>query len=161
MNTVPLSAIEDAWHEIYDTSEESASELLDAFAREQPELADYLTEAEQEISQIDDRGFLLLYGVWIWRAFKLNGRGGAMVSAGSIVAAADRNRADMERMQRAESGLIMDASADFRKDFRQLPLLGAIINDIMEGRMESESRSDDVTGMIVLCAKTVIDCLDA
>lgn len=161
MDTVPLSAIEDAWHELYNTTEERAHELLDAFVREQPELAHYLTETEQEISKLDDRGFLLLYGVWIWFAFKLNGRDSTMVTATAVEAASNRNHTDMMRMGEAKQSLILDAAADMRREFRQLPLLGAIINDIMEGQMEGDSRSDDITGMLVLCAKTVIDCLDA
>jgi hypothetical protein len=161
MNTVPLSAIEDAWHELYDTTEERAQELLAVFAKEQPELAHYLSEAEQEISKLDDRGFLLLYGVWAWFAFKLNGRDSTMVTATTIEAASNRNHEDMMRMENAKQSLIMDASREFRKDFRQLPMLGAIINDLVEGQMEGENRNDDITGMIVVCAKTVIDCLDA
>ena len=161
MNTVPLSAIEDAWHELYDTTEERAQELLAAFAKEQPELAHYLSEAEQEISKLDDRGFLLLYGVWAWLAFKLNGRDSTMVTATMIEAASNRNHEEMMRMENAKQSLIMDASQEFRKDFRQLPMLGAIINDLVEGQMDGENRNDDITGMIVVCAKTVIDCLDA
>ena len=161
MNSVSLSAIEDAWHEIYDTTEERTHELLDAFKHEQPELVLYLSEAESEISKLDDRGYLLLYGLWAWFAFKLNGRDNSMVSASTIEAAANRNHADMQRMEQSQQSLIMDTSQDFRKDFHQLPMLGAIINDVMEGQMEGESRQDDITGMIVLCAKTVIDCLDA
>ena len=61
ISSVPLSAIEDAWHELYDTTEERAVELMDAFAKEQPELAHYLSEAESETSKLDDRGFLMLY----------------------------------------------------------------------------------------------------
>ena len=161
MNTVPLSAIEDAWHELYDTTEERAHELMDGFVREQPELANYLSEAEQEIDKLDDRGFLMLYGVWAWLAFKLNGRDSTMVTAGAIEAASNRNHSDMMRMGEAKQSLIMDASRDFSKAFGQLPMLGAIINDVMEGKMEGESRQDDITGMIVVCVKTVIDCLDA
>ena len=161
MNTVSLSAIEDAWHEIYDTTEERAGELMDAFAKEQPELAHYLSEAESEISKLDDRGFLMLYGVWAWYAFKLNGRDSTMVTATAIEAASNRNHEDMMRMEQAKQALVMDVSADFRKEFHQLPMLGAIINDVMEGKMEGESFNDDITGMIVLCAKTLIDCLDA
>ena len=40
-------------------------------------------------------------------------------------------------------------------------MLGAIINDIMEGNMEGPHRADDITGMMVMCVKTVIDGLDA
>ncbi len=161
MNTVPLSAIEDAWHDLYDTTEERAGELMDAFAREQPELAHYLTGAEEEISTLDDRGFLMLYGVWTWLAFKLNGRDRTMVTASAIDAAANRNYEDMSRMGSDSGKLIMDASAGFRKEFRQMPMLGAILNDVAEGQLESDHRSDDITGMIILCTKTVIDCLDA
>jgi hypothetical protein len=67
----------------------------------------------------------------------------------------------MMRMGGAKQSLIMDASREYSKDFRQLPMLGAIINDIVEGQMEGEYRQDDITGMIVVCVKTVIDCLDA
>ena len=124
MNTVSLSAIEDAWHEIYDTTEERAGELMDAFAKEQPELAVYLSEAESEISKLDDRGFLMLYGVWAWLAFKMNGRDSTMVTATAIEAASNRNHADMARMEQGKQRLIMDVSADFRNEFRQLPMLG-------------------------------------
>jgi hypothetical protein len=31
----------------------------------------------------------------------------------------------------------------------------------MEGNMEGQHHADDITGMMVMCAKTVIDCLDA
>jgi hypothetical protein len=161
MNTVPLSAIEDAWHELYDSTEERAGELVEAFMKEQPELAAYLGEAEQEIGALDDRGFLTLYGVWTWLAFKLNGRDSTMVTAPMIEAAANRNHEDMVHMSRAKQSLIMDASRAFRQDFRQLPMLGAIIDDLAEGQMESAHRNDDITGLIVICAKTVIDCLDA
>ena len=161
MNTVPISAIEDAWHELYDTTEEHAQDLVDAFAKEQPELARYLSEAEEEVSAMDDRGFLMLYGVWTWLAFKLNGRDSSTVTATTIEAASNRNHEDMLRMETAKQSLIMDASRDFRKDFRQLPMLGAIIDDLVEGRREGDFRNDDITGMIVVCAKTVIDSLDA
>lgn len=161
LTTVPLSAIEDAWHEIYDTTEERAGELMDEFVREQPDLAAYLASAEEEINTLTDRGYLMLYGVWAWLACKLNGRDTTRITATAIEAAATRNHADMMRLQEDRTRQVMDASAAFRKDFRQLPLLGAIINDAMEGDMEGESRRDDITGMTVLCAKTVIDCLEA
>lgn len=161
LTTVPLSAIEDAWHEIYDTTEERAGELMEEFAREQPDLVAYLASAEEEINTLTDRGFLMLYGVWAWLACKLNGRDTNRVTATAIEAAATRNHTDMMRLQEDRTRQVMDASAVFRQEFRQLPLLGAIINDAMEGDMEGESRQDDITGMTVLCAKTVIDCLDA
>lgn len=161
LTAVPLSAIEDAWHEIYDTTEERAGALLEAFYKEQPDLAAYLATAEEEISVMDDRGFLMLYGVWIWYAFKLNGRDSTRVTVSAVEAAADRNFADAMRLQEEQTKLVMDASRDFRREFRQQAMLGAIVNDIMEGNMEGESRQDDITGMMVLCVKTVIDCLDA
>jgi hypothetical protein len=161
LTTVPLSAIEDAWHEIYDTTEEHAQDLMEAFTREQPDLATYVASTEEEISTMDDRGFMMLYAVWIWKAFKLNGRDTTRVTATAIEGAAQRNYEDVMRLQNEQSKQVMDASATFRAEFRQLPILGAIINDIMEGKMEGESRADDITGMMVMCAKTVIDCLDA
>ena len=161
LTTVPLSAIEDAWHELYDTTEERAQELFSEFVREQPDAAAYLACAEEEINVLDDRGFLMLYGVWAWLACKLNGRDTTRITATALEAAAERNHADMMRMQEDRSRQVMDASAQFRAGFRQLPLLGAIINDVMEGQMEGQSRQDDITGMIVLCVKSLIDCLDA
>ena len=160
LTTVPLSAIEDAWHELYDTTEERAQELFSEFVREQPDAAAYLACAEEEINVLDDRGFLMLYGVWAWLACKLNGHDGTRITATALAAAAERNHADMMRMQEDRSRQVMDASAQFRADFRQLPLLGAILHDVMEGQMESQSRQDDITGMIVLCVKSLLDCLD-
>ena len=55
----------------------------------------------------------------------------------------------------------MEASRNFRGECGQQGMLGEIVNDLADGQMEGDFRADDITGMLVMSAKTVIDCLDA
>lgn len=161
MITVAQSAVDDAWNELYNSSEERAQELVEEFAHEQPHLAGFLVNAEEEISKLDDRGFLLLYGTWAWLAFKLEGRDDSTVTRGMIDASYERNTADRMRLEGITDSAMLEAARDFTAGYRHFPLLGAIINDVLEGEMESGRRDDDISGMLVVIVKTVIDCLDA
>ena len=161
MQTVSAAAVQDAWHELYDTTEEHAAELLDQFVREQPALAQLLADAEEEIGAVDDRGFLLLHGVWAWLAFRRAGRSDHAVSGDVVAAVLARNLRQTQWLEGAGNRALLDAAQDFTRDYRQWPLLSALINDILQGEMEREESVDDITGLLLLHAKTAVDALDA
>ena len=143
-------------------AEESGSgDLVEEFAREQPFLMTFLVTAEEEIEKMDDRGFLILYGMWAWLAFKYNGRTGTIVPASAIEAARNANIHEMETLHGVGDNAVDRAGRKLTKSYRQAPLLGAILNNVAEGEMESEHRQDDITGLLLVEIKTVIDALDA
>jgi hypothetical protein len=159
MITVSPAAVQDAWNDLYNSTEEHAQLLVEEFAQEQPALCLFLTDHEERITAMADRGFLLLYGVWIWRAFQMEGRDDAAVTRSAIAAAYERNRrhaADMGASHKA----LLDSAREFTRNYHHYPLFGAVMNDIMEGQLESEHLNDDITGMMLLVVKTVIDVLD-
>ena len=47
------------------------------------------------------------------------------------------------------------------RGYRQWPLFSALIHDIMQGELEREQSADDITGILLLHAKTIVDSLDA
>ena len=144
-----------------EAEEEGSGELVEEFAREQPFLMTFLVTAEEEIEKMDDRGFLILYGMWAWLAFKYNGRSGTIVPASVIENARNANVREMETFNAAGDDAVDLAGRKLTKTYRQAPLLGAILNNVAEGEMESDHRQDDITGMLILEMKTVIDALDA
>jgi hypothetical protein len=160
MITVSQAAVQDAWSELYNTTEEHAQALVEEFAREQPHLCAFLSEHEEMIESLADRGFLLLYGVWAWRAFQMEGRDDSTVSRGAIGAAYERNQLSAG-MLGASNKELLDAAQEFTRNYRHYPLFGAIMNDVFEGQLESEHLNDDITGMMLLTVKTVLDVLDA
>jgi hypothetical protein len=160
MITVSQASVQDAWNELYNTTEEHAQDLVEEFAREQPCLCAFLSEHEEMIESLADRGFLLLYGVWAWRAFQMEGRDDSTVSRGSVEAAYERNQMNASLMG-ASNRALLDAAQEFTRSYRHYPLFGAIMNDIFEGHLESEHLNDDITGMMLLVVKSVIDVLDA
>ena len=161
MQTVSPSAVEDAWNELYNTTEAHAGDLVDEFVREQPHLAEILGAAEEQINAIDDRGFLLLYGVWAWLAFRKAGRSRHAVSSVVAEATLARNQRDASWLEGAADKPLLDAATSFTRDYRQWPLFSAMISDIMQGELEREESADDITGILLIHAKSVIDALDA
>lgn len=160
MITVSHASVQDAWNDLYNSSEEHAQLLVEEFAREQPYLCAFVTEHEEMISALADRGFLLLYGVWAWRAFQMEGRDDSTVSRMAIEAAYERNQ-DSAGGMGASNKELLDAAQEFTRSYRHFPLFGAIMNDIFEGQLDSEHMNDDISGMMLLVVKTVIDVLDA
>jgi hypothetical protein len=160
MGPLPLSAVNDAWHDVYDTDEAAVQAKLDTFAREQPVLLQYVLTCEEDIEKLDDRGFLTLYALWIWLAFKKNGRDASPVSESTINGAFETNMSIKEVLDHDTSGSVMDAADGFALHYKHQAMLGAIAHDVHAGELESGRTTDDITGMILLTARTIIDALD-
>ncbi len=161
MQAVSAAAVQDAWHDLYNSSDDHAESLVDAFIHEQPHLADLLARAESSISTVDDRGFLLLYGTWAWLAFRRAGRSNHPIPASAVAAALARNQLDAAWLQNSSDKSLLDSARHFTRDYRQWPLFSALIHDIMQGELEREQSADDITGILLLHAKTIVDALDA
>ncbi len=161
MQTIPISAIDDAWAEIMEAEETGSPELIDEFASEQPFIMTYLVSVEEEIEKLDDRGSIILYGMWAWLSFKYNGRSGTIVTAATIENARNANVKEMEELSAAGTTAHSKASIDLTHSYRQMPLLSAILTNVSEGAVESMHHLDDINGLILLEMKTVIDALEA
>jgi hypothetical protein len=162
MQTVQENAIEDAWHQLHHEAipEEDVQDLVDEFYQEQPVLMGFLLSMEDDVTNADDEGFFVLYGAWIWLAFKISGRDDRMVTEQAVEAAYQRNVKEMEELNAAGPSTAEAQARGMTKSYRQMPMLAAVLTEIMEGEMEG-NRVDDLTGMLTLHLKTIIDCLDA
>ena len=161
MQTLPPSVVEDAWGELDGADGGHVRRLVQQFRTEQPVLSGFLLAAEESVFAGDDRGEMLLYGVWAWLAFKRAGHTSAEITEETINAAFDENHRLFEALEHSTAPNVMDAAADWTHSYRQMPLLAALVSRIMSGNLEDPKRVDDFAGLIILHVKTLIDCLDS
>ncbi len=77
-----------------------------------------------------------------------------------LEAAEDANLKFLEEM---DAGSEMDFVAGMQKmvaSYNQMPLLGAVLEALMQGHEEHPELAPENLGMVLLDLKTVIDCLD-
>lgn len=158
MPVVPPSAVTDAWHELNDAEGGNLPDFAARFRREQPVLAGYLQAAEEGVSSRDDRGLIFFYGLWAWLAFRKCGGADHEVTEERIEAAWNQNEREMELLG-ASSQWHHEARA-LTREYRQMALLGAITESVMDPGLLDNPRTDDFSGIILLHVKTAIDSLD-
>jgi hypothetical protein len=161
MQTLPVSVVEDAWHELSSGDAADVREWVARFRTEQPPLSGFLLAAEESVFQNDDRGPLLLFGVWAWLAFKKCGRGSHEITAEMIESALDENHKLLTALEHSTEKNIMDTAAEWTSNYRQMPLLAAMLEQLVGGDLDAPRGVDDFLGLITLYLKTTIDCLNA
>lgn len=170
MPVVPYDAVLDAWNELNagagDGEEEEAPSRLDEivarFRHEQPALAGYLQAAEEalETSALDERGLIFFHGLWAWLAFKKCGGADREITEEMIEAAHDANELEMEELAAAPEKGWLNHAREMTKEYRQMALLGAVTEAVMDPGLLDLPRADDIAGVILLHVKTAIDSLD-
>lgn len=161
MTAVPLSAVNDAWHQLNESDRESVRSWVEQFRREQPVLSGFLLAAEENLSNHNERGSLLLMGLWAWLACRLSGVRSREISEEMIESVYDANEQQMRCLDAAGDADFMDEASNWTTTYPQMPLLGAMVNELMGGEMEETRRVDDMLGILILFLKTTIDCLTA
>lgn len=160
MPVVPPSAVTDAWNELNTEDDDRLTDHVALFRQEQPILAGYLQAAEEAISSRDDRGLIFFYGLWAWLAFKKCGGATHEITEERIDAAWDQNEREMEMLGAASQLQWMHGARAVTRDYRQMALLGAVTESVMDPGLTDRPHTDDLSGIILLHVKTAIDALD-
>ncbi len=161
MPVVPVSAVTDAWNELNCGDDEALDAHVTRFRAEQPVLAGYLQAAEESIAEKDDRGLVFFYGLWAWRAFRLAGGADKEITEDMIEDAWDANEDDMRHLEAASDLRWLNQARGLTAEYRQMALLGAVTEAVMDPGLTDRPRTDDLSGIILMHAKTAIDVLDA
>lgn len=159
MPAVPRSAVLDAWNELNQEDADPAA-FAARFAVAQPVLSGWLRAAEDGIAGQDDRGLLYFLGIWIWLAFTRAGGATTEVTEDRILAAWENNVREMEELNAAPESRWLHHARAMTRDYRQGPLLAAVTEAVMDPGLTDKPRTDDLSGLIILHAKSVIDALD-
>lgn len=160
MPIVPPSAVTDAWNELNLAGDEQLEAHVAKFRAEQPVLAGFLQAAEEAIAERDDRGMIFFYGLWAWLAFRKCGGAAHEVSEERIEAAWDENDDEMQELAAADERRWLHSARTLTGEYRQMALLGAMTESIMDPGLTDRPRTDDLSGVILLYLKTAIDALD-
>ncbi len=170
MQTIPITAIDDAWEELNEAEDQDHDDdgdpqgepaIVAEFAEEQPHVLAFLVAGEETIEKMDDRGILIFYGMWAWLSFKYNGRSETLVTEQSLHTAFERNMQEMKKLEADVGNVSHKSMRAMTANYPQMPLLGAIIQNLAEGDVETEGREDDLSGMILIYAKSVVDAFHA
>ena len=160
MPIVPPSAVTDAWNELNIEDDEKLAVHVAQFRSEQPVLAGFLQAAEEAIAERDDRGLTFFYGLWAWLAFRKCGGATHEVTEERIEAAWDNNEDEMHELEAASQLRWLNEARALTSEYRQMALLGAMTESIMDPGLTDRPRTDDLSGIILLHVKTAIDALD-
>ncbi len=160
MPTVPPSAVTDAWNELNLEDDDRLATHVAQFRAEQPVLAGYLQAAEEAVSERDDRGLIFFYGLWAWLAFRKCGGAAHEVTEERIEAAWEDNEDEMHELEAMNQGRWLSGARSLTSDYRQMALLGAMTESIMDPGLTDRPQTDDLSGVILLHLKTAIDALD-
>ena len=160
MQTIPSSLIDQIWEHLNETPPEEVKVLFERMTAEQPILVGYLLAIEEDVLEKKQQGTLLFLGMVIWQIMS---NGGAMlteVTPEALEAAEDANIAFLERLDEDSEMNYMSAVTQMMDRYNQTPLLGAILDALMEGNEDTPELADDSMGLALVHLKTVIDCLD-
>ncbi|MDB6070368.1 MAG: hypothetical protein JWL81_1539 [Verrucomicrobiales bacterium] len=160
MPIVPPSAVTDAWNELNIEDDEKLATHVAQFRAEQPILAGFLQAAEEAIAERDDRGLIFFYGLWAWLAFRKCGGATHEVTEERIEAAWENNEEEMHQLEAASQLRWLNEARSLTSEYRQMALLGAMTESIMDPGLTDRPRTDDLSGIILLHVKTGIDALD-
>ena len=160
MPTVPPSAVTDAWNELNIEDDEKLATHVAEFRAQQPVLAGFLQAAEEAIAERDDRGLIFFYGLWAWLAFRKCGGATHEVTEERIEAAWENNDEEVQELGAVEQSHWLHEARSLTRDYRQMALLGAMTESIMDPGLTDRPRSDDLSGILLVHVKTAIDALD-
>ena len=159
MNTVPEKSVERTWKRVTDATPEEAQRLLDTLAKAQPFIFAYLMAVDETLYEDDQRGQLLLIGLVLWEVLRKE----APTSVIPIEQIQTAEEANLRFLENLDDGSEMDYVEGIQKliaTYNQMPLLGAVVEALMEGNEEEPDLANENLGLAMVHLKSVIDCLD-
>ena len=160
MTTVSKEIIDQTWNRVTRILPENVQPFIDRLMQEQPFIATYLLAVEQSEMANEDRGTLMLIGVIILEAMSSVNPALRIVNGEDLDAAEAANFEHLEKLGDDSEMNFLPSVAQMLASYNQTPLLGSVIEALMEGNEEEPDLAGDNVGLALLHLKTVIDCLD-
>lgn len=151
--------VDDVWRELASSPPAVVGRLVERFRRAQPVLSGFVLAAEESVFANDERGSLMLYTLWSWLVCQRAGRAAREITEEVIEASLAENSRLLHSAATAPASDVMSTASAWTATYPALPMLSAILNQVMGGELENTRRIDDFAGLITLYMKTVIDCL--
>jgi hypothetical protein len=160
MNTVPQEVIDSVWEEVLATPPEQAEMKVQAALEAQPAICMYLLALDEELLPPEERGMLMMIGYCILCSLSEGGRSLPPVTPEALEDAEQANLALLEKLDDGPEMDFTETVSGLLRSYRQAPLLGTVLEALMEGYEDDPDNAPENTGMLFLHLKSVIDCLD-
>lgn len=160
MKTVPAQVIDEVWQRVNDSTPDRARALAERMQQEQPFVMVYLLAAEENALDEDERGSLLMLGATIWEVMSEGNPALRQVTDTELEAAEEANVKVLQKMEEDSEIANMEAMRRLISDYNQMPLLGAVVEALMEGHENEPDMAPDNLGLSLIYLKTIIDCFD-
>ena len=160
MKTVPANVIDEVWHRVNDSTPDRARALAERMQQEQPFVMVYLLAAEENTLDEEERGSLLMLGATIWEIMSEGNPPLRQVMDTELEAAEEANVKVLQRMEEDSEIATGEAMRRLISDYNQMPLLGTVVEALMEGHEREPDLAPDNLGLSLVYLKTVIDCFD-
>jgi hypothetical protein len=159
MNTVPDKSIERTWKRVTEATQEDAQRMLDGLAKAQPFVFAYLMAVDETLYEDEQRGQLLLIGLVLWEVLRKEAPS-EVIPIEEIQAAEESNLRFLEGLEAGSEMDYLDGMQNLMASYNQMPLLGAVVEALMEGNEEEPELANENLGLAMVHLKSVIDCLD-
>ncbi|MFN0127814.1 MAG: hypothetical protein ACKV19_14130 [Verrucomicrobiales bacterium] len=159
MTDITVDLVDEVWHELVTGAPAEVNGRLDEFRRAQPVLAGYVRAVEEGVFVGDERGQLTLFALWAYEVCRRAGRARGEIGEDIIESMLVENERLLTAVESAPASDVMSTATTWTSSYPHLSLLGAILNQAMQGEMENPRRVDDFLGLLTLHAKTMVDCL--
>jgi hypothetical protein len=160
MKTVPDKSVEKTWKRVTEASPEDAQAMMDQMAKAQPFVFAYLMAVDETLNDDEERGQILLIGLALWETLKKDAPA-RVIPVEEIQAAEESNLKFLEGLEAGSEMDYMNAMHHLMSSYNQMPLLGTVIEALMEGDEEEPELANENLGLALVHLKSVIDCLDA
>jgi hypothetical protein len=160
MKTVPAALVDEVWGRVNSFTPDRARALAQRMQEEQPFIMVYLLAAEESTLEEEERGTWLILGATAWQVLSEGGTSLRRVTDVELEAAEDANVRALEALEEDSEMKSMNAMQQMIATYNQMPLLGAVVEALMDGHEDAPELAPDHLGLGFIHLKTVIDCLD-
>ncbi len=160
MKTISERAVNQTWARLAETPAEQAEVVFERLSKHQPYVLAYLLSLEEELEP-DERGKYLFIGLAILEILTAAaGRSLPEVSGDALDAAEAANVAHLEQLEEGSETDCLDSVQRLIQTYNQMPLLGAVLEALMEEHQDEPELAGNEVGLALLRFKTIIDCFD-
>jgi hypothetical protein len=160
MRTLSIEEVNRVWDQVSQASEKECRRMAQRMQKKQPFLMIYLLAMDENLAEEADRGRLMEVGSLIWATMDHYSPNLRLVTEEEIDRA---ETANVQHLKTLDEGSEIGCQEGMQKlvaSYNQMPLLGTVLEALMEGNEEEPELLHEDVGLALLHLKTVIDCLD-
>ncbi|MEI7731306.1 MAG: hypothetical protein WCO56_17150 [Verrucomicrobiota bacterium] len=161
MKTIPYEEAEAIWQSLLETPPEHGKKFMDRLLNMQPALVVYLSTLMESEKPTETQSTYFFIGIAALQVILTKYPKLPAVTPDELVEAEERNIEFLSKLDNDPPMKFGDNTATLINNYNQMPLLGIVLEALMEGNEDTMELVEEESGMALLRIKSMIDCLDA